>query len=1009
MSKIKNTIVQSYKGFDVCSVTEVPDNNAEGVHLRHRKTGLEVFHLLNDDTENLFAFAFRTPIKNAAGAAHILEHSVFCGSEKFPLKEPFTNMMNQSVHTFLNAMTYPDKTVYPASSMVKADYFNLMDVYGDAVFFPLLKKEAFMQEAHRLEVDENGNFSIQGVVYNEMKGNYSSFESVAADIQFRSLFPDTNYAFDSGGDPAVIPHFSYEDFKTFHQKYYQPENCLVFLYGNIPTEEQLDFLQKSVLDRLEKRLSQSTYRPSAPFTREECEKMETPQDFTQTIRIAETAPASGATGATVTVNWLCGQTKDLDAVLECSFLAEVLVGHDGSPIAKALTESRLGDELAPLTGTAAETRFFTFALGLHGVKIKDEEKVYKLIFDELERMCADGIDQRDIDAALMSAEFANREIVRSGGPHSLLLLERALAAWNYGSEPASHLLYRAAFEKIRKKAENGSEYIICLIKKYLLENKRRSFVCVKPSKSYIKERNKEEVRLVRNLSAGADVEHIKQELSALHAYQQKKENVAETACIPRLKISDLTLDSGAIKTEIAVLKNGAHEIPLFKNIEQTNGIAYLELCIPVDNLSANEYPYLPLFAYCATNAGWNGKDWAQCAAETAIFTGGIYVRLVTSGLGKTPYAEKMRKKLEKYQCTGRDYLIFSVRMLSEKLHEAVTLFSEAVSSFDFADIKRIKNLCNEAKSALFASVVPRGTHFALTRAQSQYSHSTCVNEIWRGLTQVFAVNAICKEKTEDLAAHFDFLKRELQKQGALLHVTADEKTMEMLLPELERFTVKNTLQPPVARLTVNEADFKKQLLLDKGQTKIPQRQVFTVGAQVGYCATVLPGTFFGAEENAADLVLAHRLSGTYLWERVRTTGGAYGSNASSANILGKFLFSSFRDPTPFKTLDIFADCLNDAASSILDAEECESLVIGAYGDEVQPFSPVGRGNAGFMRTLYCISDEDRQKKLQNLLSVTPAMLQSAARRIASGIAERCDVVICDKAQAAGMDAIELPV
>ena len=1008
MPKTKNTITQSYKGFDLISVTDVPDNGSEGVYLRHRRTGLEVFHLLNDDQENLFAFAFRTPIKNAVGAAHILEHSVFCGSEKFPLKEPFTNMMNQSVHTFLNAMTYPDKTVYPASSMVQADYFNLMDVYADAVFFPLLKKEAFMQEAHRLELDDAGNFSIQGVVYNEMKGNYSSFESVAADIQFRSLFPNTNYAFDSGGDPASIPLFSYEDFKMFHKKYYVPENCLVFLYGNIPTEQQLDFLQLNVLDRLEKQRNQSESSHCERITIEECEKMETPETFTNPVQITEKAPSSGATGATVTVNWLCGKTKDLDAVLECSFLSEVLTGHDGSPIAKALTESLLGDDLAPLTGTAAETRFFTFSLGLHGVKAKNEEKVYRLIFDELERLCTDGIDRRDIDAALMAAEFANREVVRSGGPYSLVLLERALAAWNYGAEPASHLLYRAAFEKIREKAEKGSEYIVSLIKKYLLENKRRSFVCVKPSNSYIRDRNKKEAALVKMVSEEADVERVKAELIALHAYQQKKESALETSCIPRLKISDLTLDSGAIKTEIDVFKNGAHEIPLFKNVEQTNGIAYLELCIPLDNLPAREYPYLPLFAYCAANAGWNGKNWAQCAAETAVLTGGIEARLVTSGSGQTPHSEKMRKRLEKYHCAGRDYLIFSVRMLSEKAHEAASLFFEAVSTFEFTDVQRIENLCNEAKSALFAHVVPRGTHFALTRAQSSYSHSTCVNEIWRGLTQVFAVNAICKEKTKDLAAHFDFLKRELQTQGSLLHVTADEKTMETLLPELESFVVKNDLRAPAAQSAQNEEDLKKLLLL-KGQTKIPAREVFTVGAQVGYCASALPGTFFGSKENAADLVLAHHLSGTYLWERVRTTGGAYGSSATAANILGKFLFSSFRDPTPFKTLDIFADCLHDAAASALDTEECENLVIGAYGDEVQPFSPVGRGNAGFMRTLYCIADEDRAAKLHTMLSVTPETLQSAACRLAERLSERRDVVICDKAQAEGTDAIELPV
>ena len=241
-----------YNGFCVLNVFELKDYHSTAIYLRHKKTGLEVLHLVNDETENLFSFTFRTPNPEGNGAAHIMEHSVLCGSERYPLKDPFTQLSNQSVKTYLNAATYADKTVYPASSTVEADYFNLMSVYADAVFFPLLKKEAFIQEVHRLEIDEKGEYSIQGVVYNEMKGNYSSFESVANDEQIRSLFPDTNYAYDSGGDPLEIPSLTYEAFKAFHKKYYRPDNCLLFLYGNISTEEQLDFLQENFLDRLEK-------------------------------------------------------------------------------------------------------------------------------------------------------------------------------------------------------------------------------------------------------------------------------------------------------------------------------------------------------------------------------------------------------------------------------------------------------------------------------------------------------------------------------------------------------------------------------------------------------------------------------------------------------------------------------------------------------------------------------------------------------------------------------------
>lgn len=1008
MSFDKNKIVESYKGFDFISVTDVPDNNAAGIYLRHRKTGLEVFHLLNDDSENLFAFAFRTPIKNATGAAHILEHSVFCGSERFPLKEPFANMMNQSVNTYLNAYTCSDKTVYPASSMVKADYFNLMDVYGDAVFFPLLKKEAFMQEAHRLELDADGKFSIQGVVYNEMKGNYSSFESVAADVQLRSLFPDTNYAFDSGGDPAAIPFFSYDDFKAFHQKYYRPDNCLVFLCGNIATEEQLDFLQERFLDRLEQKYAAPAPHTSYPAADEEFTRMETPAPLTAPLKVSETAPDGGATGATVTVNWLCGQTKNLDELLECTFLAEVLVGHDGSPLARLLTDSQLGDDLAPLTGTFAEMKDFIFSLGLHGVQAGDEDAVYDLIFSGLKELCAHGIDRKDLDAALMAAEFANREVVRAGGPYALVLLERTLAGWNYGGDPASHLLYRAAFQKIKENAERDDGYAVKLIKKYILENNQYACVCVTPSASYLTERDAKEAELTQRLSADADRAALQAELQMLHAYQQKRETAEECACIPRLKLSDLSLEPDGITTEIAAIKNGVHEIPLFKNTENTNGIAYLELYIPVDVLPPEEYPYLPLFTYCAANAGWNGKHWAECAADTAVLTGGIEARLVSFESARTADSEQIRKNLERFHCVDRDYLIFSVRMIAEKAHEAIALFSEAVSTFEFTDLKRLKNLCAEAKSALFASVVPKGNKYALVRAQCPYSHSAMAGEIWRGISQVFSVNAICAQKPTELAAHFERIKCALKDAGALLHVTADAATMQTVLPELERLAAANNVKPLLPRPNLNESDFQKLCLLD-GETEFPAEEVFIVPAQVGYCASALPGTFFGTKENAHELAFAHWISGAYLWERIRTTGGAYGARASSVNLLGKFTFSTFRDPVPFQSLRVFTECLADAAEAQLQQEDCENIITGTYGDEVQPFSPAGRGNAGFMRMLCCISETDRLSKLQMMFEMTPRDIQEAAKRILAQAEQRRNVVICGKAEKTTGVIISLPV
>ncbi len=1006
---MSNKIEKSYKGFELISETEVPDCSSVGLYLRHKKTGLEVFHLLNNDEENLFAFAFRTPIKDSTGAAHITEHTVFCGSEKFPLKEPFTNMMNQSVNTFLNALTYSDKTVYPASSTVKSDYFNLMDVYGDAVFFPLLKKGAFLQEAHRIELDENGKPSIQGVVYNEMKGAYSSFESVASDVQLRSLFPDTNYAFDSGGDPMDIPEFSYEAFKAFHKKYYRPENCLVFLYGNISTEEQLDFLQTHFLDRLEKKFpvpEESEYYPNVP---KEFEEIETPEPQFSPIKIVADAPSSGATGSTVTVNWLCGLTKNLTSFIEASFMSEVLAGHDGSPLSKVLVESELGDDLAPVCGVSNESRNFMVSFGLHGVKRCNEKKVYKLVIETLKKICKNGINKNDVDAALMSIEFANREVVRVSGPYSLVLLERALNGWNYGRNPAETLLYRAEFEKIRKNVENDSFYVENLIRRFMLENDRVAYVSVRPSKSYLSKREKKEKKLLKKLMENENLQQIKEDLEIFHSYQNHRESAEELSCIPRLKLSELSTEFERIETKIINVKSDATEIPVFANKEGTNGIGYFEVCFPLDDLLPEEYSYLPFFAYCASNIGWNGKNWGQCAEETALETGGIYTRLLTSSGSRTERAKKMAEELRGLNVANRDWIIFSVRYLDEKLEDALEVFAECLSGYNFDDLKRLKNLLGETLGSIKSSVVPHGNRYASRRAQCLKTHSSSVEEIWHGISQIFFLNSLSKKSPEEIREKFVSIKEKLLKAGAVLHLVADENTLNISMKKMPEFIKKAKISAVQPKKIQDESEFKKLLLLPGEKSSVPSKEIFSVDSQVGFAATTFSGTYFGEKGNAAELVLAHWLSGTFLWEKIRTGGGAYGAYASSMNLSGQFNFSTFRDPTPKKSVQTFKKCLEDAVAADFSEEECERTVTGTYGEEIQPHSPYGRGIAGFYRTIYCISEEDRHEKLVNLLSVKSENVKNAAENLLKNIDSARTVIMENKSEKNASVNIKLPL
>lgn len=1044
----KNTGTEYYRGFDLISVCDVPDCNSKCVYLRHRKTGLEVLHLLNDDPENLFAFAFRTPVRNSSGAAHITEHSVFCGSEKFPLREPFTNLMNQSVSTFLNALTYPDRTVYPASSLIRSDYFNLMDVYGDAVFFPLLKKEAFLQEGHRLEAGGNGAVSIQGVVYNEMKGSYSSFDSVAADVQIRSLFPGTVYEYDSGGDPLVIPDFSYGDFRAFHKKYYRPDNCLVFLYGNIPTEEQLAYLQDRVLSRLEARIppdgvspdraspdraggsDSGAERPAAAVSASagggaerqgggaesgrtlqtaaaDFLALETAAPFGRPRRVSAKAPVSGATGASVTVGWRCGDTENLQDYIECAFLTEVLSGHDGSPLTKALLESGLGDDTASVSGISNESaRSFIVSFGLSGVRRRDEKKVYALIFSVLEKLCEEGVPQGDIDAALMSAEFANREIVRAGGgPYSLVLLDRALCGWSYGGNPAAMLFYRAAFDRIRRNLETAG-YTESLIRKYLLENRNCSFTAVFPSRSYLAGRRRQEARAVRRLSASADRETLRAETAALHEYQTRREGPEETACIPRLRLSDLNVGVECVRTDVSLCGGS---VPLFLNRENTNGIAYIDVCFPVDTLPAAEYPYLPLYSYCALNTGWNGKSWSDCAGETAVRTGGMYARLFTSDSAGTANPASLCGLPQDSGIFGRDWICFSMKTVSENLEVALNLFAEAISAMEFTDLKRIKTLAAEAKSAVSSGVIPRGNRYAALRTKCSLSRAQAAEEIWRGLSQVFTMSRIAGEAPEQLARHFQALTERILSGGAVIHAAADGRTADGLAPLLERFAQSARLRAPAGKLSQSDGDFFDLVRIPPEDTRVPAAEMFTAASQTGFSAVTLPASPFGTRENAGELVLAHWLSGSLLWEKIRTAGGAYGAYAAADGLSGAFSFSTFRDPSPVRSTDAFLECLRKAAGTELSPDECERLITGTYGDEIQPRSPAGRAGAAFFRLLYGISDDDRRRRAGCLLEVTPAAVRAAADRLLARASEKRSAVICDKSPENAGIIIELPL
>ncbi len=989
-------------GFKVLDRSSVPEMNGEGVWLKHEKTGMEVYHLCCDDEENLFSFAFKTPPADSTGVAHVIEHSVLCGSKHFPLKDPFLQLANQSVKTFLNAMTFPDKTVYPASSMIEADYFNLMAVYGDAVFFPLLEEWTFAQEAHHLEYDENGKLCIKGVVYNEMKGNYSSFDGIAADHSIRSLLQGTSYAVDSGGDPDFIPDLTYEQFKKFHETYYSPANCRLFLYGNIPLEKQLAFIEERFLkpfeadqakmDEIKKRVSGISVGKLVHFA----------EPKTLTV----TAPAgSEGKGETVLINWMTGSGSDAVESMESAFLSEILLGHDAAPLSRVLVESRLGEDISPCTGLETELAYTCFTVGLRGMKPGTAGKLEKLVFDTLNKLYKKGIPQEEVEAAVLSMDFSNREIKRNHGPFSLILMRRALKGWIHGERPDAMLISSRAFDVVKQKLATEPDYLKKLLKKLLITNTHRTTLIVKPDMQYeAKAMERVEQRLngiYANLSEDekksfeSDIKAKKEQLSLI---QQKVEDKETLELIPHLKPSELPPEIDMIKTESLLCGN----VKIFYHTEPTNGIVYLELGFPVDVLEPADYLYLPFMVSAVTSVGFGGEDWCASSARTARIAGGLGASLFTSSaspaLPKSVYED--RKKND--PVFERDWMFFRIKMLEEKLPEALSLLFDCVYTADFSDTTRIRDLLLEYRNDFISSVAPSGNQYAASRASRTFSRSKAVDEIWNGLTQLYAAVDFAEGDIAEFASKIADVRDRLVAGGAVVNITADEKsaekTIDLLKPYLEKMPAILTQFP------ARDEDF--YTLTELADTK---NEVYTGALQVGFASVAFPASPFGTRDSVAEAVFGHWLTNSLLWEQIRTIGGAYGSFAFPDALEKVFTETSYRDPDPLKSVAVFEDCMKKAAEFVFDEDTVDKAVTGTYSREIQPRSPANKGFTGFVRQLYGITDEVRREKMQLLKNITAKDIEKTAKKLLKCYEYNTAVVLSPKLKDFTGKIIELPL
>lgn len=951
MTVLKTSLAPDDKlhGFTITAVTELPQIRSTAVQCRHDKSGAQLIHLLADDKENLFSIAFRTPPPDSTGLPHILEHTVLCGSEKYPVKDPFVELLKTSLATFLNAMTYPDKTVYPVASMNRNDFFNLMGVYCDATLKPLITEKHFKQEGHHFEFSEAGNpeseLTIKGIVYNEMKGAYSDLDGIISREIMCSLCPDNAYGFDSGGNPEVIPELTYEKFVEFHKTYYHPANSFIFLYGDIPTEEHLAFLDREYLGSYEQ-ISISTGIDKQPRWSE-------PQKETVSYPVGSDDTIAGKTAVTLT--WLTNDLTDVISSLSMEVLDFYLLGNAASPLRKALIDSKLGEELTD-SGYCGFQRDTFFTAGLKGTEPGKADEIEKLIIDTCRRCVDDGLDADKLASAFHRLELHAREIQSA---YPLRLMDRVYNTWIYDADPLYLLSLSTHLESLRKQYESTPQFFEKQLRELVIDNPHYIRHLFKPDPEYVARSNERFAENMKQKKATMSAEQlavISKEAEELEAMQSAPNTPEALATLPRLQMSDISPDPMELDTTVSEVAGA----PLLNTRVFSDGISYLQLSFDLGGIDEELIDYLPLYADVMTRLGAGDDDYVKMAEREAEVTGGI-----GSGVGASGHAIDTD--------TMRLAFSLSTKALDRNVTPMLALLTDRITSSDLTELDRLKDVILQKRIHFRSSIIPAGNRYASLYAQKGLSRVGSLSERMSGITYL--------RMLEDVADNFEARQDEL--------VARLTRVKDFVLG---RGRVAASFVGSDAALAITEDWYKE--FLGSLRDESPQRLSNVLGeaqgardgiatpANVAFVAKALKGVTANHPDSPALLLLGLHLTFGYLWNEIRVKGGAYGGGAGYDPLGGIFTFSSYRDPNIAKTLKAYGGSFDYITSTMdLSEEAIEQAIIGTVKTLDRPIRPAQAVGAALSRHLNGQSVAFRKDFRDRLLSLTGEDIMRVTKEI----------------------------
>ena len=934
------------EAYELLKEQDLQDIHSKGYILRHKKSGARLSLVCNDDDNKVFYIGFRTPPEDETGVPHIIEHTVLCGSDKFPVKDPFVELVKGSLNTFLNAMTYPDKTMYPVASYNEKDFKNLMDVYMDAVFHPNILKyqEIFKQEGWHYELEEkDGPVTINGVVYNEMKGAYSSPEEMLQTAVMKALFPNNTYSKDSGGNPNHIPELTYEAYIDFYKKYYHPSNSYIYLYGDFDIVERLEWLDREYLSEYDESAVDSVIHPQAAF--EQVKKV------TEKYPIA--SEESEENNTYLAYSRVIGSVLDKRLCQAFEMLDYALVSAPGAPVRKALIDAGIGQDVyASFDDGICQPVYHIVAKNANA---SDKERFAAIIESTLRKIVKDGINQESILAAINSAEFRFREADYGHYPKGLLYGIQCMDSWLFDDmEPFMYLELLDTFAFLKEQA--GTGYFEDLIQKYLLDNTHGAVISLEPEKGLNQKREdalKEQLAEYKNTLSEEALEALIEETRHLKEYQETPSPEEDLAKIPMLERGDLrkeVLPYSNIEEKIA-------QVPVVRHAYFTNGIDYISLLFDAKDIAMEDVPYLGFLRNVLAYVDTENYAYADLANAINIYTGGI-----STGLNVNMQAHNRDKNLVHYE--------FRVKVLEDKLSSALNLMKEIILTSRIDDVKRLSEIIAQSKSRLQTVLSSSGHVVTATRSMAYFSKYAYYQDASSGIAyydEICKMDARMRENPQAVIAKLREIADKVFCQSRLMiGFTADTESYRRAEKEL--------------------ADFVK--LLPMGQKAgesavfVPEKknEGFADASSIQYVARSGDFIAHGFAYTGALHILKMILSYDYMWINIRIKGGAYGCMSSFLRS-GESYFASYRDPNLRKTNEVYDKIPEYLRAFRADEREMTKYIIGTLGGLDTPLYPEGKGNRSMNAYLKKLTLEDAQKERDQILHATQEDIRALAEMI----------------------------